>query len=35
MVQAGEPLVGVALLWDYDLHTQCMGGAQVDLERLL
>ncbi|WP_251963105.1 hypothetical protein [Salinibacter ruber] len=34
VVEAGEPLVGMALLWGFDLHIQCIDGGQVDLERL-
>ncbi|MCS4185171.1 hypothetical protein [Salinibacter ruber] len=34
VVEAGEPLVGMGLLWGFDLRIQCMDGGQVVLERL-
>lgn len=33
-VEAGEPLAGMGLLWEYELCIQCIDGRQVDLERL-
>lgn len=30
--EAGEPLVGMALLWGYDLHVQCADGGDVVVE---
>lgn len=32
VVRAGEPLVGMALLWGYDLHLQCSPGGSVVVE---
>lgn len=34
VVEAGEPLVGMALVWGFDLRIQCIDGGQVALERL-
>jgi hypothetical protein len=34
VVEAGEPLVGMGLLWGFDLRIQCMYGGQVVLECL-
>ncbi len=34
VVEAGEPLVGMGLLWGFDLRIQCMDDGQVVLERL-
>ena len=33
VVEAGEPIVGMALLRGYDLHVQCVDGGAVRLER--
>ena len=32
IAEAGEPLVGMALLWGYDLHIQCADGGDVVVE---
>ena len=32
VAEAGEPLVGMALLWGYDLHIQCADGGDVVVE---
>lgn len=32
IVQAGEPLVGMSLLWGWDLHVQCVDGGRVTVE---
>ena len=32
VAEAGEPLVGMALLWGYDLHVQCADGGDVVVE---
>lgn len=32
VAEAGEPLVGMALLWGYDLHVQCVDGGDVVVE---
>jgi len=34
VVEAGEPLIGMALLWGNELRIQCIDGGQVVLERL-
>ncbi len=34
VVEAGEPLVGMGLLWGFDLRIQCIDDGQVVLERL-
>ena len=34
VVEAGEPLAGMSLLWEYEPRIQCMDGGQVVLERL-
>jgi len=34
VVEAGEPLAGMGLLWEYELRIQCVDGGQVELERL-
>jgi len=34
VVEAGEPLAGMSLLWEYEIRIQCMDGGQVVLERL-
>ena len=33
-VEAGEPLAGMGLLWEYELCLQCINGGQVGLEQL-
>ena len=33
-VEAGEPLAGMGLLWEYELCIQCIEGGQVGLEHL-
>jgi hypothetical protein len=33
-VEAGEPIVGMGLFWEYELCVQCIDGGQVDLEHL-
>ena len=32
VAEAGKPLVGMALLWGYDLHVQCADGGDVVVE---
>jgi len=32
VIEAGEPLVGMALLWGYELHVQCVEGGHVAVE---
>lgn len=32
IVQAGEPLIGMALLWGHDLHVECEAGGSVVVE---
>ncbi len=34
VVEAGEPLVGMGLLWGFDLRIQCIDDGQVVLKRL-
>ncbi|MCS4194413.1 clan AA aspartic protease [Salinibacter ruber] len=34
VAEAGEPLVGMRLLWGFNVRLQCVDGGQVDLERL-
>lgn len=34
VAEAGESLVGMRLLWGFDLRIQCIDGGKVDLERL-
>jgi clan AA aspartic protease len=34
VAEAGEPLVGMALLRGFELRIQCIDGGQVDLEHL-
>jgi predicted aspartyl protease len=32
VIEGGEPLIGMALIWGYDLHIQCVDGGQVSLD---
>ena len=32
VAEAGEPLVGMDLLWEYDLYLQCREGGHVVIE---
>jgi clan AA aspartic protease len=32
VVEGGEPLIGMTLLWGYDLHVQCKAGGSVVVE---
>jgi clan AA aspartic protease len=34
VAEAGESLVGMRLLWGFDLGIQCIDGGKIDLERL-
>ncbi len=34
VAEAGESLVGMRLLWGFDLGIQCIDGGKVDLDRL-
>ncbi len=33
VVEAGEPLVGMALLWGFELHIECWERGQVEVQR--
>ena len=35
VVEAGKPLIGVALLWGYDLRIECVENGRVVLDKRL